>query len=73
MVWLTFLPAPEGQPVKRLRRQIHDAKQEKLNPKEEGSQKNMNGKNPRRASVRAETHLPMTPMWMESCVLEVRH
>ena len=46
MVWLTFLPAPEGQPVKRLRCQIHGAKQEKINPKEEGSQKNMNGKIP---------------------------
>ena len=47
MVWLIFLPAPEGQPVKLLRRQIHGAKQEKINPKEEGSQKNMNGKNPK--------------------------
>ena len=46
MVWLTFLPAPEGQPVKRLRHQIHGAKQEKINPKEEGSQKNMNEKIP---------------------------
>ena len=46
MVWLTFLPALEGQPVKQLRRQIHGAKQEKINPKEEGSQKNMNGKIP---------------------------
>ena len=46
MVWLTFLPAPEGQPVKRFGHQIHGAKQEKINPKEEGSQKNMNGKIP---------------------------
>ena len=30
MVWLTFFPAPGGQPVKRLRHQIHGAKQEKL-------------------------------------------
>ena len=45
MVWLTFFPAPGGQPVKRLRRQIHGAKQEKINPKE-GSQKNMNGEIP---------------------------
>ena len=30
MVWLTFFLASRGQPVKRLRRQIHGAKQEKL-------------------------------------------
>ena len=46
MVWLTFLPATEGQPLKRLRHQIHNAKQEKIDPKEEGSQKNMNGNIP---------------------------
>ena len=34
----TFFPAPEGQPVKRLKHQIHGAKQEKLYPEEEGSQ-----------------------------------
>ena len=38
MMWLTFLPAPEGHPVKRLRHQIHNAKQEQRNPQEEGSQ-----------------------------------
>ena len=35
---LTFFPAPEGQPVKWLKHQIHGAKQEKLNPQEEESQ-----------------------------------
>ena len=31
MVWPdVFFPAPEGQPVKRLKHQIHGAKQEKL-------------------------------------------
>ena len=35
---LTFFPAPDGKPVKRLRHQIHGAKQEKINPQEEGSQ-----------------------------------
>ena len=30
MVWLTFFPAPGGQPVKWLRHQIHGAKQENL-------------------------------------------
>ena len=30
MVWLTFFPASGGQPVKRLKHQIHVAKQEKL-------------------------------------------
>ena len=38
MVWLTFLPAPEEQQVKRLKHQIHGTKQDKLNLKEEGIQ-----------------------------------
>ena len=39
MVWPdVFFPAPEGQPVKRLKHQIYGAKQEKLYPEEEGSQ-----------------------------------
>ena len=40
MVWPDVFPqpAPEGQPVKRLKHQIHGAKQEKLYPEEEGSQ-----------------------------------
>ena len=61
MVWLTFFPAPEGQPVKRLKHQILGAKLEKSNPEEEGSQYEEEGsqykskwKNPRRTSVRVE-------------------
>ena len=50
-----FFLAPEGQPVKRLKHQIHGAKQEKLYPEEEGSQYKYKFKKPRRASVRAET------------------
>ena len=46
---------PEGQPVKWLKHQIHGAKQEKLYPQEEGSQYKYKLKNPRRASVCAET------------------
>ena len=30
MAWLTFFPAPGGQPVKRLRQQIHGTKKENL-------------------------------------------
>ena len=41
-----IFPAPEGQPVKRLKAQIHGAKQEKLYPEEEGSQYNYKLKNP---------------------------
>ena len=61
MAWLTFLPVPEGQPVKQLRRQIHGAKQEKINPKEEGSQKNMNGKIPE-GQVHAPRLEPTAPI-----------
>ena len=46
---MTFFPAPEGQPVKRLKHQIHGAKQEKVNPKEEETQYKYKWKNPRRA------------------------
>ena len=48
---LMFYPAPEGQPVKRLKYQIHAAKLEKLNLEEEGSQYTYKWNNPRRASV----------------------
>ena len=44
---MMFFPALEGQLVKGLEYQIHGAKQEKVNPEEEGSQKNMNGKIPK--------------------------
>ena len=62
-VALRFFPAPEGQPVKRLKRPIHGAKQEKQNPQEEGSQ----------YKYKWKKSLKVTPLWMESCVLEVRH
>ena len=102
MVWLTFFPAPGGQPVKRFRHQIHGAKQEKLLiRRKKGVRIYTNGKIPegqvyvprleptapicladrnqahypsRHCSIfKKKTALPMTPMWMESCVPEVRH
>ena len=73
MVWLTFLPAPEGQPVKRLRRQIHGAKQEKLNRKEEGSHSKYEWENLRTASLLPETRTYGTdsPSRQKPCALSI--
>ena len=46
-----FFPALGGQLVKGLEYQIHGAKQEKVNPEEEGSQFRYICKKPGRASV----------------------
>ena len=47
MLWLTFLPAPGGQPVKRLWHQIDGAKQEKVQIRmKNGVSTNTNGKIP---------------------------